>query len=253
MIPAVAADGSPSGLSADQRTLVLIRPRTRLGQKRTRLLLLDPERRFALKRQIILRGDFSFDAISPDGSKLYVIQYNALTRQNFDPTDYSVRVVDAATGKLDGGPIVDPREPGEKMGGLPVTRTMSRDNRWAYTLYSGAEHPFVHALDTVGRTARCVDLDALSGRQDLFELRFRLGHGGRDLQIVKNGKAELVVDTRSFVVSRPQAAARARPQHASGDGNGGGTGVWPYAGAALLLAMLALASVKPLARATRSR
>ncbi|HYZ30403.1 MAG TPA: hypothetical protein VE570_15175 [Thermoleophilaceae bacterium] len=252
-IPAVAADGSGDGLAADERTLVLIRPRSGLAQRRTRLLVVDPKRRFAIKRQIVLRGDFSFDAISPDGSKLYMVQYHDLTRRNFDPTNYSVRVVDTATGRLDGGPIVDPREPGEKMGGWPVTRAMSRDHRWAYTLYSGTEHPFVHALDTVGRTARCIDLDALTGRQDLFQLRLRPAHGGRDLQIVKDGKPELVVDTRSFDVKPVQAATRARAQRPRGDGDSDGTGVWPYAGAALLLALLGLASAKPLARATRSR
>ena len=253
MVPAVAADGSAGGLSADERALVLIRPRTRLGQKRTHLLVVDPQRRFALKRKIVLRGDFSFDAISPDGSKLYVVQYNALTRQHFDPTDYAVRVVDTATGQLDGGPVVDPREPGEKMGGLPVTRTMSRDNRWAYTLYSGSEHPFVHALDTVGRTARCIDLDALTGRQDLFQLRLRLGHGGRELQVVKDGKPELAVDTHSFAVARARPPAPAQPEHRSTKTAGGGIGIWPYAGAALVLALLALATAKPLARATRAR
>ena len=55
--------------------------------------------------------------------------------------------LDLRTGRLRGEPIMDPREPDEQMGGVPLTRTMSPDMRWVYTLYSG-EHNFVHALDT---------------------------------------------------------------------------------------------------------
>jgi hypothetical protein len=43
-IPAVAYDGSASGLSADAGTLVLIRPRARFPQQRTRLVVLDAKR-----------------------------------------------------------------------------------------------------------------------------------------------------------------------------------------------------------------
>src|SRR3954451_446021 len=180
-IPAVAYDSSPSGLSADGRVLALIRPRVTIPQPRTRLALLDAGR-LLVRKTIPLRGDFSLDAISPDGSKLYLIEYKSLSRRSFDPTQYAVRSFDTASGKLDPQPVTDPTEPDEKMGGLPVTRTMSADGRWAYTLYSGSEHPFVHALDTVGHTARCIDLDALTKRDDLFQMRLRTAAGGHKLQ-----------------------------------------------------------------------
>ena len=66
-VPAVAYDGSPSGLSADGRTLVLINPRKRWPRKHTTFAVVDA-RRMELRRHIRLRGDFSFDAISPDGT-----------------------------------------------------------------------------------------------------------------------------------------------------------------------------------------
>src|SRR4051812_14974802 len=69
-IPAVAFDGSPSGLSFDGRTLVLIRPRAGFPQPRTVLTVIDT-RLLAVRRTIRLRGDFSFDAISPDGRALF--------------------------------------------------------------------------------------------------------------------------------------------------------------------------------------
>ena len=49
------------------------------------------------------------------------------------------------------------------MRGQPLTRATSPDGRWAYTLYDGAgKEPFIHALDTSTRSARCIDLDAAS-------------------------------------------------------------------------------------------
>jgi hypothetical protein len=249
-VPAVAFDGSTSGLSADGRTLVLIRPRVGLTQKNTRLAVVDP-RRLVVRKLIPLRGDFSFDALSADGATAYLIQYLALTRRNFDPSNYRVRALDLTTGRLLPKPIVDPREPDEKMGGLPVTRVMSRDSRWAYTLYSGSEHPFIHALDTTGRSARCIDLDELTARDDLFALRIRFGLDGRGLEIVRHSKPVLFVDTRTFAVSEPRAQRqKRRRQPATHDG---GITIWPWAGAVGLLALLALASARPLVRAARAR
>ena len=60
-IPAVAYDGSPSGISADGGTLVLISPRTRYPRTRTTFAVVDA-RRLEIRRRVSLRGDFSFDA-----------------------------------------------------------------------------------------------------------------------------------------------------------------------------------------------
>jgi hypothetical protein len=249
-VPVVASDGSGSGLSADDRTLVLIRPRVGLGQKRTQLAVLDA-RRLTLAKRITLHGDFSFDALSPDGRTAYVVEYLSLSRKNFDPTDYKVRSLDTATGKLHPRPVVDPREPDEKMGGLPITRATSPDARWAYTLYSGGDHPFIHALDTAGGTARCIDLDMLTARDDLFQLRLRTTVDGDTLEIVKGTQPVQVVDTRTWTVHDPPPAAR-RPPKATPH-NDGGVAIWPWAVAVALLALLAAVSVRPLARATRAR
>jgi hypothetical protein len=239
-IPAVAYDSSPSGLSADGRTLVLIRPRTQLAQKRTQLAIVDA-RRLLVRRTIVLRGDFSFDAVSPDGSELYLINYLSLSPRNFDPTRYKVRALDATTGRLAPAPIVDPNDP-EEMGGVPVTRATSADGRWA----------FVHALDTVGRAARCIDLDALAKRDDLFQMKLRLAAGGRQLQVVKGSKPMLLVDTHSFQVSRPPASAP-QPVRNAPAARDDGRPSWLLAFPIALLILVAAASVKPLARATRAR
>jgi hypothetical protein len=142
-----------------------------------------------------LPGDFSFDAVSPAGDIIFFIEYLSPR----DPTDYAVRAYDVEAGRLLPEPIVDPTEPDEQMGGHPLARASSADGRWAYTLYDGGAHaPFVHALDTVGREARCVDLDALAGRSDLGDLRLRLTGG--DLAVVRADEPIAVVDLRTFGV-----------------------------------------------------
>ena len=143
-IPAVAYDSSASGLSADGRKLVLIEPRNSFPRATTTFALLDA-RGLGLYRRITLRGDFSFDALSPRGRTMYLVNYT----HPGDPTRYSVRAYDLQANRLLPKAIVDPAERSDKMRGSPITRLMSADGRWAYTLYDGAgAAPFVHALDT---------------------------------------------------------------------------------------------------------
>jgi hypothetical protein len=148
-VPAVAYDGSASGLSGNGQTLVLIQPRISFPRARTPLMVVDT-RKLRPTKLIRLHGDFSFDAISPRGSVMYLIQYLSPT----DPSRYLVRAYNLRAGRLLAKPITDPREPAEKMRGAPLTRATSANGRWAYTLYDGAgKTPFVHALDTRKRTA----------------------------------------------------------------------------------------------------
>jgi hypothetical protein len=199
-IPAVAYDGSASGLSADQQTLVLIRPRAGFPQRRTVIAIVDTPRLRA--RVVRLHGDFSFDAISPNGRWAYLIHYLSPRNQ----TRYEVRAFDLEKRRLVPGPIVDPREPGEQMQGIPLTRATSPDGRWAYTLYSG-EEPFVHALDTARRTAVCVDLPRPVWRRILAvsaaSTRLSVGAGGDQLAVLADAEPVALIDTRSFSVTLP--------------------------------------------------
>ena len=205
-IPAVAYDRSASGLSADGRVLVLIQPRVAFPRARTSFAILDA-RTLRLRRVLQLQGDFSFDAISPRGNRIYLINYLSAS----DPTKYAVRAYDLGAGRLLPNPVVDPHEADEQMRGQPISRTTSPDGRWAYTLYDGnGKTPFVHALDTSRSTARCIDLDALKGEEYLWGLRLTVRGGGRRL-VVRNGLVpELVVNTRTFAVSKPPEPRRRR-------------------------------------------
>ncbi len=203
-IPAVAYDGSASGLAADGKTLVLIEPRSGFPRAETRLLVVDTSKVWLRPvTRIRLRGDFSFDAISPHGGLLYLIQYIVPT----DPNRYLVRAYDLRAGRLLAAPVRDARERERTMHGSPVTRALSPDGRWAYTLYDGVGgKPFVHALDTSTRHAHCVDLDALIGR-DLSRMRLSVDPATHTV-VVRNEQTSVArVDLRTFAVSAPASPA----------------------------------------------
>jgi hypothetical protein len=202
-VPAVAYDGSPSGLSADGRTLVLINPRKRWPRKHTTFAVVDA-RRMELRRHIQLRGDFSFDAISPDGRLVYLIEYLSPR----DVTAYAVRAYDMRARRLFKEPVVDPSEPDEDMSGVPLSRVSDAEGRWAYTLYSGAKHPFVHALDTERRTAVCIDLDLRNLRGAVLEMN------GAWLDVVGDSGLLARIDTATQrVIAAPEKrAARAKSE-----------------------------------------
>ncbi len=234
-LPAVAYDGSPAGLSADGRTLVLISPRTRYPRKRTTFAVVDT-RSLRVRGHIGLTGDFSFDAISPNGRLMYLVEYD---RRNFG--EYDVRAYDIPARRLFAKPVVDPREPDEEMYGVPVTRATSPDGRWAYTLYDSPEHPFVHALDTSGRTAACIDLhDVQKGWGATLALRDPSDPGGPRLDVVgPAGQLLASIDTRTNrVVERRADGAQAGR---SGAEHGGMSWLLLAAPSAALLLLLAAA------------
>src|SRR5436190_9447246 len=75
-IPLVADDGTTGGVSGDGSALVLAplaAPSAPDGT--TRFVVLLPGQRLLPWRTIALRGAFSFDAISPSGRFLYLVEY----------------------------------------------------------------------------------------------------------------------------------------------------------------------------------
>jgi hypothetical protein len=227
-VPAVAYDGSASGLSADGRVLVLIEPRQSFPRRETTFAVLGTHG-LILQRLVRLRGDFSFDAVSPKGDRLYLIQYVSPV----DPTRYAVRAYDVRSGRLLRAPIVDPRDR-EQMHGQPISRAMSPDGRWAYTLYDGGgKTPFLHALNTARGTARCIDLDPLAGKTYLW--RLRLAVDGGSIVIRDGAERELAVDRASFAVTKPAKQATTA---------GEVTPVWGWVlGATALTVLLTLAGL----------
>lgn len=211
-IPAVAVDGTPSGLAADGSRLVTIRPRERFPRRQTELAIFEvPQARTIrpdpIRPRIVLEGDFSFDAISPDGDTIYLVEY--LDRR--DPTEYQVRALDVATGELDPRPILDPEEEPGEMRGYPMTRATSPDGEWEYTLYDGGGgEPFIHALDVErGRTV-CIDLPQLDPT-DAYRATLSMSADGQSITVATDATRRepaatvALVETRTHEASDPPA------------------------------------------------
>jgi hypothetical protein len=195
-VPLVAYDGTTGGLSGDDRSLALSSYGPAPGVTgHTSFVVLDT-RSLKPRLRVNLPGTWSFDAISPSGSTLYLVEHISV---GADPT-YRVRTFDVAERRL-GAAIVDRLEEEQVMGGVPVTRASSRDGRWAYTLYAREQHgPFVHALDTARRQAFCIDLPLDYRRPKQDQLRLRLEGQGKALA-VKIGRTRVAeIDTESWKV-----------------------------------------------------
>lgn len=231
-LPAVTISGEAGGLSADGRTLVLTESGYEPRLRETDFMVLDAER-LRTRERFTLPGAYSFDAISPDGRLAYLVEYE----DPRNPFDYRIRAYDLQAGAFRPGEIVDPSEPEERMSGQPVARATSDDGRWAYTLYAGGEETFIHALDTVGATAVCVDLEELPP-EDAYTLRLEIDPASGEVSVLQRREPVATVDPESFEVTA--VVAEPGPEASSGSGDGA-SGDWVAptaiaAGVALLIA-----------------
>jgi hypothetical protein len=203
-LPTVGLDAMPVGLAADGSTTALVEDRApdAPGSATTRFAILkgalDPRPRI-----IELAGAFDFDAISPVGATLFVVEHLAAPPVGH----YQVRAVDVANGHLLDGVITDKRNVDEQMGGYAIAQLRRRDGL-VLTLYRGAEHPFIHALDTVGGWAVCIDLPA-AGHEAIDAARDwgLVATAGGQSVVAVNETLGLVVDVDpTNLVARRQAA-----------------------------------------------
>jgi len=133
--------------------------------------------------------------------------------------------------------------------GLPIW--VSDNNAGVATLYDGAGGtPFIHALDTSKRQARCIDLPMLAGRQDLWQLRLTVAPRGANLTVSTAGQTLAFVDTRDFRASPPVAPVATRPGRTASHHN---DRTWLLFGAAALATILAASALSVTLRRRRSR
>jgi DNA-binding beta-propeller fold protein YncE len=220
------------GLSHDGRTLVLAQAGAPLGATTTFLVL--DAKRLLVRDRIVLKGQFAFDALSPDASRLYVIQF-----ARDDQLHYVVRAYDMATHRLLPGRIADKTQQGWVMQGSASSRVASPDGRWVYTLYSNPTgYGFVHALDTVDGVAHCVGIP-VTDPAAVDILRMRL-HGSQLTLGWHDGRVFRTIDTQTWRLTRPVAAA---PATAAGGGRSSVAVAGIAAGGAALVVLAAAAVV----------
>lgn len=158
-LPTVGLDPLPAGVSVDGQTIVLVESGAAAGGGMSRFAILS--RAFdAQPRFVELKGSFEYDALSPDGATLYVVEHLVGPPNGH----YQVRAIDTASGALRDGVVVDKQNLNEPMAGYPITQ-LRQANGFVFTLYRGTEHPFIHALSSVDGWALCIDLPA-TGSED---------------------------------------------------------------------------------------
>jgi hypothetical protein len=197
-LPTIGLDPTPVGVSANaaespnSATVILVED-VPAGTARmsTRFAVLrhtptgDP-----LSKVIELPGSFEYDAISADGSSLYVVEHLG----GLPEGRYQVRAVDVATGVMRDAIIADKRNLGEAMAGWPIAQ-IRRPDGLVLTLYRGAEHPFIHALNTKEAWAVCIDLPGVHADDATAAADWGLAEapGGRAVYAV-NATLGLAVD-----------------------------------------------------------
>ncbi len=201
-IQLVTIGGTLAGLSSNGRVLVLsdnVHPDGSLRTK-SRFAVVDT-RELVLRQQISLHGDYSVDALSPNGNLLYLIHHVSQA----DATKYQVQAYNLQAGRLLPGVIADKRQAGWVMAGYPIARAATSNGGWVYTLYrQDNNYPFIHALDTIHHTAVCVGLPAnwTTDSGWISTARLKLDAGMLAIN-TQRGKTRFLLNTKTFRVTTP--------------------------------------------------
>jgi hypothetical protein len=225
-IPVLVPGSSGDAISRDGSFLVL--QSTGLGP-RTELMIVST-RDLSTLDTIRLDGSFAYDALSPDGTTLYLIQHTSVN----DLEHYVVRAYDLDAHTLLPGRIADKSQKTWLMQGFPMTRTTSADGRWVFTLYQNpGGYPFIHALDTVRAVAHCIGLPWTSANQAPLGKAVLSLHGTTlAVGLKKGGTPWLNVSTATWKTTPAPAA-------------GGFPWLWPAFGAgAAAVAALAVVVIR---------
>jgi hypothetical protein len=203
-VPVVTySQSGAEGLSEDGKTLVLGDVVRSYPRTKSWFLVLNAKT-LQIRRTIELKGDFAYDALSPDGKRLYWIDHvDGMNSQR-----YVVRAYDLAAGRLLPGRVADRTQKSWVMQGYPIARTTSADGRWVYTLYQNpGGYPFVHALDTNRGVAHCIGLPWRGSQNGFYNIRLSLRSNDRTLAVHwLSGRPWLAVDTGTWKVSQDHRA-----------------------------------------------
>lgn len=174
-LPRIGRDSLPVGVSADGSTMVLVQDAPRGDGTSARFAVLadnDPA------RVIELPGSLGFDALSPDGSILYVVEHLPAPPEG----RYQVRAVDLPGGVMREAIIVDKRNLDATMGGWPITQAPHASGV-VFTLYRGAMYPFIHALNTREAWAVCLVLPPIGHDDAEASLDWGIGQSADGRQV----------------------------------------------------------------------
>lgn len=193
-------------VSAGGDTVVLApatQPHFTLGRARTKLVIAGPSS--TEPRYLTLGGNYEPEAVSVDGSTLFVIRYLPAHK----PNRYQVRQLDVATGEVSGVYTPDAHLQ-EAMGGTARVQAAAADGTRLYTLYTigsgDSKRAFIHTLGLDEKWAHCIDLPSSFATKAQSATALALSPDGDRLYVtnsVTGGMAE--IDTESLGVIRTSA------------------------------------------------
>ena len=168
-LPQVTLSGMPGGLSQNGGWIVVESFDKALNESPTTSHFLVVDTSFNMvARRIDLHGYFEFDAISNDGSRLYLIEYGSAG-------SYRVRLYQVPALLLDPQVVVDKTNPSESMTGLKLSGIPSQDGGTLYSIYARpSDLPFIHALNLTGPFASCIDLPGKGYQTDFNALHWSI-------------------------------------------------------------------------------
>ena len=207
-LPSIGQDPLPGGVSVDGSTIVLVDAAPDPDRTTTRFAILardDPA------RVIELPGSLEFDALSPDGGILYVIEHLPAPPE----ARYQVRAVDVSTGLMRDTVIVDKRNVDASMGGYPITQE-THENGVVFTLYRGAGHSFIHALHSKEAWAVCLGLPTFGQDDAEALLDWGIGQSGDGRRVfAANATLGLAVEIHPVELSIRQETGFEAPRAAA--------------------------------------
>jgi hypothetical protein len=199
-IAMLTPNGLAGGLFRDGSAFVL----QSIGLEPTSRFMIVGAKDLVPRATIALKGTFGFDALSPDGSKLYLIQHTSTQ----DIQHYIVRAYDLNARKLLPGRVADKTQRSWVMQGWAVDRVTSSSGRWVYTLYANpGGYPFVHALDTVRGVAHCIGVPWRGDQNEPWNMRLALDVAGTSLAVNRGSGAGFVaIDLSTWDISYPKGS-----------------------------------------------
>jgi hypothetical protein len=173
-LPDLGSIGPTGGISPDGRWLALTSQGLGPGGKTVTNFLVGSSSLTATFKPVRVDGDFSFDALSNDGQRLYLIQRMS------DPNHYQVRLYDLGANALSPYPVVDKQDPKEPMTGIRGDSVADPLGNFVFTVYARDSGPFIHALPLDYPFAFCVDLpkDAANNIESQFRWSLAITRNG---------------------------------------------------------------------------
>ena len=225
-LPLATHAGLPGGLSPAGKWLVL----EAYDGSATHMVVVNTGT-FTVADSFDLAGRFTFDAISDDGLRLYLIQY-------LYGKEYYVRLFDIPGNHLDANIVVDKSDGNQAMAGVRLSGIANPKGSLLLSMYVREnESPFVHALNLTGPFAFCLDLpgDGYAISKTAMQWALAMNRDGSRLYAV-NGAAGVVAELDSSQDFSPQVLRMAHFSAGPSVGGGGDAAVLSADGKTLFTA-----------------